>query len=113
MGTVLSKNNGKSVWANNPEQFLMELLVEKTRQAGHIISFKEASQDPEMVEPNNYAPYFGSFSEATKIAWRKAKNPQQETNTSQSSPVMIPKTNKPPEIGKKPKFFNCLRKFKS
>lgn len=106
MGTILSRNNGKLVRTDNPEQFLMELLVKKTRQAGHMLSFEEASQDPEMVEPNNFAPYFSSFSEAAKTAWRKVQSPQASTLQSSSSPVrIIPKTKKPPEIGKKEKFF--------
>lgn len=68
-----SKNNGDKFGAEKPEKDLMDLLVEKTISAGHMLSFQEASSDPEMVQPNNYAFYFGSFSDAAKIAWLKAR----------------------------------------
>lgn len=68
-----SKNNGDKFGTENPEKDLMDLLVEKTISAGHMLSFQEASNDPEMVQPNNYAFYFESFSNATRIAWLKAR----------------------------------------
>ena len=69
------KNNGEKFSTENPERDLMDLLIEKTKILGHMLTFTEASEDPEMVQPNNYAFYFGSFGEAAKIAWRRAKPP--------------------------------------
>lgn len=71
----LNKNNGDKFSTENPEKDLMDLLIEKTKTLGHMLTSTEASEDPEMVQPNNYAFYFGSFSEAAKIAWRRAKPP--------------------------------------
>ena len=67
------KNNGDKLSTNSPEKDLMDLLVDRTISAGHMLSFKEASEDPEMVKPNSYAFYFGSFSDAARTAWYKAK----------------------------------------
>lgn len=69
-----SQNNGDKFSTEDPKKDLMDLLVEKTISAGHMLSFKEVSEDPEMVCPNNYAFYFGSFSEAANITWRRAKS---------------------------------------
>lgn len=70
-----NKNNGEKFSTENPERDLMNLLIEKTKILGHMLTFTEASEDPEMVQPNNYAFYFSSFSEAAKIAWSRAKPP--------------------------------------
>jgi len=75
-----SKNNGDKFKTENPEKDLMDLLVEKTISAGHMLSFQEASNDPEMVQPNNYAFYFGSFNEAARIAWLRAKPPNSNSD---------------------------------
>lgn len=67
-------NNGNKFGTESPEEDLMKLLVEKTISVGHMLSFNEASEDPEMVRPNSYAFYFGSFSEAARTAWFRAKS---------------------------------------
>ena len=69
------KNNGDKFSTEKPEEDLLTLLVEKTKALGHMLTFAEASADPEMVQPNNYAYYFGSFGEAAAIAWRRARSP--------------------------------------
>ena len=74
------KNNGDRLSTDNPKKDLMALLVERTEKLGHMLSFAEATEDPEMVQPNNYAFYFGSFGEAAKIAWRKAKLPNKSSD---------------------------------
>lgn len=76
MGIQLGKSKGGYVFLENPREELMEMLVNKTRAVGHIVSFKEASEDPDLVDPNNFAFYYGSFSEAAAIAWRKASKPK-------------------------------------
>lgn len=74
MGQVYFRlNNGNSRNYTNPKKGLLDLLVRKTISAGHMLTFKEASMDPEMVEPNNFAFYFGSFSESAQKAWREAQ----------------------------------------
>lgn len=70
-----SKNNGEKFMTANPQEDLMNLLIDKTISAGHILSFKEASEDPEMVKPNDYAAYFGSFDRAAQLAWNKVSPP--------------------------------------
>ena len=75
-----SKNDGNKFSTENPEKDLMDLLIEKTISAGHMLSFEEASKDPEMVQPNNYAYYFGSFGEAAKMAWRRARPPNKKSD---------------------------------
>lgn len=90
MGIQLSKTKGGYLSFENPKKQLMKMLVEKTRDVGHVLSFREACEDPDMIDPNNYAFYFGSFREAAKLAWKEANgNPQGETNTSQPSTVQI------------------------
>lgn len=70
----LNKNNGDVFSTSNPEKDLMDLLIDKTKTLGHMLTFDEASTIPDMVEPNSYAFYFGSFSNAAKLAWFKAKS---------------------------------------
>lgn len=67
------RNNGEKFFSEKPEIDLMKQLVERTISAGHMLSFKEASEDPEMVQPNRYAFYFGSFSKAARIAQSMAE----------------------------------------
>ena len=66
------KNNGEYVEYDDmaPEKKLMEVLVERTKVAGHQLSYAEAEKDPEMIQPNTYAfHYGGSFSKVAERAW--------------------------------------------
>ena len=49
----------------------MKHLVEKTKQAGHKLTFSEAEKDPDMIQPNEFprCTYFHSFDEAAEAAW--------------------------------------------
>lgn len=94
MGVQISKNNGGYLYLISPGEQLMKMLVDKTRTVGHMLSFREARDDPEMADPNNYAFYFGSFNEAAQIAWKKAQKIQQKTDTSGSS-IIIPNSHQP------------------
>lgn len=105
MGVQLSKNNGGYLYLNNPKEQLMEMLVSKTRDIGHMLSFREACEDPEMIAPNNYAFYFGSFNEATKRAWKEAQAPRPAIDTSESGKT-IPNSKKPPKKDKSPPSIN-------
>ena len=71
MGIQLSKTRGGYLSLENPKKQLMKMLIDKTRDVGHLLSFREACEDPNMIDPNNYAFYFGSFREAAELAWRK------------------------------------------
>lgn len=52
------------------DEKLFKKLVEKTKELGRQVSFSEMEEDPEMPNPNLYAYYYGSFSEAAKEAYR-------------------------------------------
>lgn len=96
MGTRLSKNKGGFLYLESPREQLMKMLVEKTLAAGHTLSFKEVSEDPDMVTPNTYAFYFGSFSEAAETAWKKARAPQRQVSArNPKNGIAIPNSQKP------------------
>lgn len=64
------KNNGESIEVGDySTKGLMNYLIEKTKLAGHQLSFTEAKEDPDMIQPNDFAWYFGSFNEAARKAW--------------------------------------------
>lgn len=105
------KNNGDKYSTEKPEEDLMNLLVEKTKALGRMLTFADASNDPEMVQPNNYAYYFGSFGQAAEIAWRRARS------SNSSSSGLVEQRRKPAEatkpiyqISKEPcrKEVNCM-----
>ena len=92
MGIQLGKSKGGYVFLENPREELMEMLVNKTRAVGHMVSFKEASEDPDLVDPNNFAFYYGSFSEAAAIAWRKVSKPKPHNVEASSAGTAITST---------------------
>ena len=83
----LDKNNGGAIQTENPQKDLMELLIKKTKELGHIVSFSEAKADPEMVQPNTYAYYFDSFGKAAKRAWDRVSSSIEEPKESSSETV--------------------------
>ena len=112
MGARISRNKGGYLYMSNPKEQLMEMLVDKTLSVGRMVTFKEASEDPGMVCPNNYAFYFGSFDEAAKLAWNKAKNLQQRSGISDSSAAKsIPVISKPLDSNKAHENYK-LKSFK-
>lgn len=66
MGFV--KLNGGGLISVDKET-LFELLLKKTQELGRELSFEEARNDPDLPNPNEYAYYFGSFSEVAKKAF--------------------------------------------
>ena len=70
----LQKNSGEKFLSGDPSKDLMDLLVEKTRAAGHMLTFKELSNDPRMFRLYFYSKYFVSFEHATALAWEKAQH---------------------------------------
>jgi len=52
------------------KQYLAQ-LKEYSRRLGHVPSFKEANDAPELPPANNYAYYFGSYSDAANIVRRQ------------------------------------------
>lgn len=110
MGTQLPKNKGGYLYTSNPKEELMRMLTDKTRAVGHMVTFKEASEDPDMVNPNNYAFYFGSYGEAAKRAWNRVKNSQPNDDTSELNAVRpIPVIHKP--ISDQPRNNFKLKSF--
>ncbi|MBQ8985269.1 hypothetical protein IJ076_01780 [Candidatus Saccharibacteria bacterium] len=72
------------------QQFFDE-LVKKTKELGREVTFQEMEEDPGMPSPNNYAYYYGSFSNAAKVAHNyvlnggKAKTKKSTSGVSQTS----------------------------
>lgn len=48
---------------------MFSLLVEKTRALGRPATFSEVEEDERLPHANDYAYYYGSFTEASKKAW--------------------------------------------
>ena len=67
------KNDGSYFDTNNPRKDFLNLLIKKTRAHGHMLTFEEARDDPDMIKPNSYAFYFGSFTMAAEIAWSEVR----------------------------------------
>lgn len=49
---------------------LFKKLYQKTAELGRQVTFSEMSEDQAMPSPNNYAYYYGSFTEAAKEAYQ-------------------------------------------
>lgn len=74
---VVRRNNGKVFRISaygKAEYEMMVYLVEKTKKAGHQLTFEEALMDPDMIYPNEFprCTSFCSFAEAAKAAWAEA-----------------------------------------
>lgn len=73
--SFLPLNNGENFFVGeDAKTAIYNLLTEKTKNLDHKMSFKEACDDPEMVHPNQYAYFFGSFDKAAEMAWREAQS---------------------------------------
>lgn len=59
-------------WMPEKAREMFDKLVNMALRLGRDPSFKEVEQDPTMPHPNDFAYYFGSFSEAQKQAHRAA-----------------------------------------
>lgn len=59
-------------WMPEKAREMFDKLVGMALRLGRDPSFKEVEQDPTMPHPNDFAYYFGSFSEAQKQAHRVA-----------------------------------------
>ena len=75
------------------KQYLAQ-LKEYSRRLGHVPSFKEANDAPELPPANNYAYYFGSYSDAAEIVERqlereKAKSEPDEEEVVFCEPKVI------------------------
>lgn len=91
---TFKRNDGETftvVGATKDE--LMELLVRKTRKEGHKLSFNDVAVDPEMISPNDFAPYWGSFDRAAEIAWGECEAEFETENSKQ--PEQIESTKQP------------------
>lgn len=85
-------NDSSYYFSEDPKKDLMDKLVTYTLKAEHQLSFDEASKIPEMYKPNYYAFYYGSFQEAARIAWKKAREINVPNTT---SPVLQEETFNP------------------
>lgn len=65
-------NDGSdSIESEHPHKKIWDLLVKKTIEAGHALTFDEARADPKFINPNEFAVHFGKrFSDWAKEAWR-------------------------------------------
>ena len=72
---------------------LFEKLVEKTKGLGHQVSFSEMKEDPAMPDPNLYAYYYGSFSEAAIEAYRLTTSEKETKKSVVKKIYSIPLTN--------------------
>ncbi len=62
-------NNGRTVTAReNPQDFLINQLVEKMKRLGRAPSFEEVEKDQNMVSPNAFSEYFKTFDNAIENA---------------------------------------------
>ena len=103
----LSFNSGeKYLSSNNPSKDLMDLLVDKTRTAGHRLTFKEANSDPKMFRLYHYATYFVTFESAAEMAWQKV---QSECSQSPDAPTTT--TFMPQPVVRKELFSNPKSNF--
>ena len=59
-------------WLPEKAREMFDKLVDMALRLGRDPSFKEVEQDPTMPHPNDFAYYFGSFSETLKQAHRAA-----------------------------------------
>lgn len=82
-------NGGLFSVGEDAKTAIYELLKEKTRKLGHKMSFKEAISDPEMVHPNQYAYFFGSFDKAAEMAWGEVQDAIEDDND-ENNIVKIP-----------------------
>lgn len=53
------------------EGIILKILVEETKKAGHQLSNDEIRINKNLPAPEEYAYYFGSADNASRIAWRK------------------------------------------
>lgn len=66
----LRRNDGETVLVEwGAERVLRDALVKATKDAGHELSFDEATKIPEMFYPNQYAFYFKSFGCVARQVW--------------------------------------------
>ncbi|GEM_PF-3313134 len=59
-------------WLPEEAREMLDALVAFMKRLGRDPTFMEAKAEPSLPEPNDYAYYFGSFTEAVKDAHRKA-----------------------------------------
>ena len=77
---IFALNDGTgSIWSSYPYTELWDLLVEKTAEVGHVLTFDEAHRDPKFIDPNCYATSLGGrFSEWAKKAWYAVEARQED-----------------------------------
>ena len=73
-------NDGSDIIESSyPYDELMDLLIKKTAEVGHMLTPEEAHADPKFIDPNCYAFTLGGrFSDWAKDAWQTLENEQEE-----------------------------------
>lgn len=95
----LKFNGGEEYLSGNPVKDLMDLLVEKTRTAGHLLTFKDASLDTGMFRLYHYTKYFVTFEKAAETAWRTVQSEKTEDNVKlKFEPQPVSKLTKPGHV---------------
>ena len=59
------------IQSSNRKDELLDSLLSKINELGRKPSFDEVKNDPNMPNPNDYAYFFTSFTDAVKEAWGK------------------------------------------
>lgn len=74
------------------KQYLAQ-LKEYSRRLGHVPSFKEANDAPELPPANNYAYYFGSYSDAANIVRRQLELEQNAEEPDEEEKIVFCESN--------------------
>lgn len=56
------------------QRVLFGKLLEKTRTLGRPVEFSESEKDETFPNPNEFAFYYGSFTDAAKVAWKEVQH---------------------------------------
>ena len=59
------------IQSSGKKEELLKSLLDKIDKLGRAPSFSEVKDDPKMPDPNDYAYFFTSFTDAVKEAWGK------------------------------------------
>lgn len=81
-------------YSKEGEKYLAQLKAYAIQHNGHVPTFKEANEAEELPPANNYAYYFGSYSDAAEIVERqlereKAKSEPDEEEVVFCEPKVI------------------------
>ena len=70
-------------------EYLSNCLLKKMNELGRRPTYDEVKADENMPEPNDYAYYFRSFSEAVDEVWKGYNLKKQKTSITIKKPIKI------------------------